>query len=720
MSADPASWTGSLQAQVAVSPTNPLDSIADAFSYNYRWYKADQYPSGSYIATTALVDRLDTGTYILEVTNTVTGCSNIASYRLEASFMNAELSVSNTDQTYCSGNAVINFEQVTYGNQPADPNDFTFFIYHEADTATAIDSVGYTPGMPLFENLESGSYLVKARHNIHFIYTEFVEAQINFRPIPTVIDLLTNQLRPQISCDPLIGTGALAINITSPAQGQDLIITWYRGRQVEASQQIIVQDPFFVDNLSSGYYTVNVLDQVSGCQTQQTFFVEDQSQQPEVLADSSPSTTCDPSLANGSVMASVNKPGSYAFSWYVGTDTTGIAQHQGARWAGLTPGNYTVVATDNQTGTCSGMQTVTVNDASRSPRVNINVVSQNTACDPTLANGVLMADVENPIYEYDFRWYDQNGNQVGNYSMLGKASQGIYALEVTYLPTGCVSRTQAMVRNIPVTYPEPTIEVVANQTNCGEPDGAASARMLDYDMAFTFTWYDQRGNRLPDAQVSYNDVLSTSTATGLAAGTYSVQATSSVTGCITPAGSITIQDESQTADFTIEAEPASCSLANGLLKVSTSAQTNIVSISWFNTSTGETFESESVLENATAGDYEFTITWENGCTTEGTTTLEAQVSVFNGVSPNGDGDNEVFWIDCIEKYPFNVVKIFNRAGALIYQDSGYDNKSVYFDGTGNKGIYVDSNNLPAGTYFYVIEFNDGEKKPVTGYLELFQ
>jgi hypothetical protein len=63
------------------------------------------------------------------------------------------------------------------------------------------------------------------------------------------------------------------------------------------------------------------------------------------------------------------------------------------------------------------------------------------------------------------------------------------------------------------------------------------------------------------------------------------------------------------------------------------------------------------------------------------------------------------------------VKIFNRAGSLVFEASGYDNEDIYFDGISNRGINILGNDLPDGTYFYIINKGDGSE-PKTGYLEL--
>ncbi len=72
--------------------------------------------------------------------------------------------------------------------------------------------------------------------------------------------------------------------------------------------------------------------------------------------------------------------------------------------------------------------------------------------------------------------------------------------------------------------------------------------------------------------------------------------------------------------------------------------------------------------------------------------------VYNGISPNGDGDNDVFWIDGIERYPNNELIIFNRWGDEIKRFSHYDNTSVVWDGTNKRG-----KNVTDGTYYYILK-----------------
>ena len=89
-----------------------------------------------------------------------------------------------------------------------------------------------------------------------------------------------------------------------------------------------------------------------------------------------------------------------------------------------------------------------------------------------------------------------------------------------------------------------------------------------------------------------------------------------------------------------------------------------------------------------------------------------ELTVFNGFSPNGDDINDVFTILGIERFPEARVYVYNRWGNQVYfRNGGYQNTAgIAFDGT------WEGSELPDGTYFYMIDTNDGEK--LTGYVEL--
>lgn len=105
--------------------------------------------------------------------------------------------------------------------------------------------------------------------------------------------------------------------------------------------------------------------------------------------------------------------------------------------------------------------------------------------------------------------------------------------------------------------------------------------------------------------------------------------------------------------------------------------------------------------------YYVTVTSTGGCTaTDSVIVIVLPTVEFpNGITPNGDGQNDVWIIDFIEQYPNNVVEIYNRWGELLFHADGYLQD---WDGTYN------GKNLPIGTYYYIIDLGDEKVKPFTG------
>ncbi|WP_298498800.1 gliding motility-associated C-terminal domain-containing protein, partial [uncultured Algibacter sp.] len=89
------------------------------------------------------------------------------------------------------------------------------------------------------------------------------------------------------------------------------------------------------------------------------------------------------------------------------------------------------------------------------------------------------------------------------------------------------------------------------------------------------------------------------------------------------------------------------------------------------------------------------------------------LKIYNEFSPNGNGKNEFFYIDCINNYPDNKLEIYNRWGNVVYVKEGYDNT---FDGVSNGRAVVNKNEkLPVGTYYYILDLGDGTE-PRAGWL----
>jgi gliding motility-associated-like protein len=82
-------------------------------------------------------------------------------------------------------------------------------------------------------------------------------------------------------------------------------------------------------------------------------------------------------------------------------------------------------------------------------------------------------------------------------------------------------------------------------------------------------------------------------------------------------------------------------------------------------------------------------------------------------TPNGDGQNDTYFIKGIDRYPSNKVTILNRWGNVVYEKSGYLNE---WDGYANVKK-VGNEPLPVGTYYFLIQYGNNRHKTGFVYLE---
>ena len=103
------------------------------------------------------------------------------------------------------------------------------------------------------------------------------------------------------------------------------------------------------------------------------------------------------------------------------------------------------------------------------------------------------------------------------------------------------------------------------------------------------------------------------------------------------------------------------------------------------------------------------------------TSSDDAIEIFNLVTPNNDGENDVFVIRNIELYPENSLEIYNRWGVKVYDVTGYGQGGRYFVGeSSGRATIQGSSLLPTGTYFYILKYKstDGVWKDRKGYLYL--
>jgi len=82
------------------------------------------------------------------------------------------------------------------------------------------------------------------------------------------------------------------------------------------------------------------------------------------------------------------------------------------------------------------------------------------------------------------------------------------------------------------------------------------------------------------------------------------------------------------------------------------------------------------------------------------------------ITPDGDGLNDEFMINCVESTRSNQLEVYNRWGQLVFEAENYAND---WEGTAPNG-----GNLAPGPYYYVFRYDDGssEEKETRGSLTI--
>jgi gliding motility-associated-like protein len=423
------------------------------------------------------------------------------------------------------------------------------------------------------------------------------------------------------------------------------------------------------DSLGAGVYTLTVTD-VNGC----SLVLSD-----TIIGYSAITSTIsmNPVLCNlgadGSL--SITTQGGtapFSFSWSNGDSTSTISN--------LVAGSYSVTITD--VNGCTSVNSMSVTQPSNP--ISLSGSTYNANCLAGSGGGVnLTTTGGTPLYSYIWSNGDSTQNLTG---VMG----GSYSVVVTDM-NGCTDSLTFVIGNYSsLVLAASAIDFCVGETTTLTADSIPGAQ---------YQWY-YNGTILAGAT---NDNFTTP-----AGGYYYVVVTTSC-GVFT---SDTLQVVAHTIDNISVSNPQficppenTSLLATGGVSYSWSPATNI---NFTNISNPTVYPTETTL-------YSVVITNEYGCTTQ----LSVPVSVIcdsllvpTGFSPNDDGVNDGYVIDDIQSYPGNKLWIYNRWGNLVYKAKDYANT---WNGVSNvKGMYFGTK-VPSGTYFYILDLNDGSN-PRSGYL----
>lgn len=100
-----------------------------------------------------------------------------------------------------------------------------------------------------------------------------------------------------------------------------------------------------------------------------------------------------------------------------------------------------------------------------------------------------------------------------------------------------------------------------------------------------------------------------------------------------------------------------------------------------------------------------------GCSKIDSVTVRVFEEFPNTITPDGDGVNDVWNIPGIDNYPDAYVVIYNRWGNEIFQSTGYQEA---WDGK------LDGDDLPTGSYFYIIDYKESGKGKLNGTVNIIR
>ncbi len=111
------------------------------------------------------------------------------------------------------------------------------------------------------------------------------------------------------------------------------------------------------------------------------------------------------------------------------------------------------------------------------------------------------------------------------------------------------------------------------------------------------------------------------------------------------------------------------------------------------------------VSNSLDGTYQVTVVDDCGHTDSATVIVDPQCAIIvpNVISPNGDGQNDVFYIQGILASQ-STVRIYNRWGQIVYEKQNYQNNWAAKD-------------IPDGTYYYEVKV-DRDPEPYVGHVTI--
>lgn len=743
------------------------------YTYTFNWTYNGTLPATT-LPYSAGVDngftRAPEGDYTLLLINEDTGCEITRNITVDlnesASYPNI-IEVIPTSPIDCNNSGSAEVTRIFIGNNsgaeiPGTDARFTY-TWYTAYTNAATNTPIAGQIEETVTNRGPGTYFVTVMDTFEDRNCPSGPNQVTIDdPIENYPVIAISQSLPQISCRPGEGTAALVASADG-ITGVPYTFTWYSGLDATGTELIINNT---LSNVDEGSYSVKAYNSVTNCTSQEYYIIEDNSDlfYPQMMIATGPRTNCltpDGSLGvreigypllnttNPALPGFYNFAPNYSADYILGAATTvdpnfnndmppgaGFDQSTNRFWEAelLNSGDtYTVKITDENTG-CFIIRDILIPDQRQDPLIDVIVENPLINCYEDRQNGQITATADNgQVTGYEFTWYKGENPLPAMQIFTGDKLIGAgetpdntalrFTVKVVRTATGCEATESVTLPDSRIDSATPTAYTVQDDSRCDSDDGWVTAHVDNVTFTHNFFWFD--GDIAAPVASAANETLPDYT--GLGENWYTVIAQDRETGCFSPPVKTFVKDISVIPGLIFKTTASYCEdvptdlgggKGNGTIEL-TLDPADVISdnISWTKEETLEDAGVGNYVTGLFPGFYSVDVITTKGCVTNGRVEVPTDIRSYNLITQNRDNKNDKFVIDCISRFPNNNVKIFNRSGVLVYEANNYDNDGVVFEGIGKNGIYMVGNELPVGTYFYIIDKGDGSK-PKTGYLEL--
>ena len=488
-----------------------------------------------------------------------------------------------------------------------------------------------------------------------------------------------------------ISTGSVVIS-GLPSSG-----TWTLTRNPDGLTMTGTGTTITVLTLISGTYTFTVTSS-NGCISPQsaTVTINGQPQAPGApLVSTIIAPTCT-LLTGGVTLSGLPSTGSWTLIRYPGTvSTTGTGTITTV--SGLQTGTYNFTVTND-----AGCLSV--------PSANVLIPSQPASPNVPIISKITQPTFDVPTGSVSFTGLPNSGTWIISRLPDGIAVSGTgTSYEITGLPDGIftftvtnsLGCTSAQTSQVQISSPNTPVLMITDPPELCLPDLADLTKPSvtagsSPGLSFSY-WLDQI------ATIPY------STPSAASSGTYYIKGTT-ISGffnikpvtVIVNQPPVSFAGDDQTLDYQFSA-----SLDASINLDETGLWTLISGSASFENKT----DPKTRVEKLSLGENLFGWTIKKGVCPEATDTLKIVVQDFTIptlITPNMDGKNDYFIIKGLDKLGKTELTIFDRAGAVVFKNSDYDN--------GWNGVDTNKKALPEDTYFYVIRSQN--EKSFKGYIVL--